>query len=66
MLLKLLPQMLVDGLQLGFVYAIVALGYTMVYGVLHFINFANAEIFMRRAADGRYLRSPWRCWRRWC
>ena len=81
MLLKLLPQMLVDGLQLGFVYAIVALGYTMVYGVLHFINFANAEIFMcgafigaevliallgAAAGGGRYLRSPWRCWRRWC
>ena len=52
MLLKLLPQMLVDGLQLGFVYAIVALGYTMVYGVLHFINFANAEIFMCGAFIG--------------
>ena len=52
MLLKLLPQMVIDGLQLGFVYAIVALGYTMVYGALHFINFANAEIFMCGAFIG--------------
>lgn len=40
-----LPQVLVDGLTLGFVYAAIALGYTMVYGVLEFINFAHSEIF---------------------
>ncbi len=40
-----LPQVLIDGLTLGFVYAAVALGYTMVYGVLEFINFAHSEIF---------------------
>jgi branched-chain amino acid transport system permease protein len=40
-----LPQALLDGLTLGFVYATVALGYTMVYGVLEFINFAHSEIF---------------------
>jgi branched-chain amino acid transport system permease protein len=40
-----LPQVLVDGVTLGFVYAAVALGYTMVYGVLEFINFAHSEIF---------------------
>ena len=40
-----LPQVLVDGMTLGFVYAAIALGYTMVYGVLEFINFAHSEIF---------------------
>ncbi len=40
-----LPQVLIDGLTLGFVYAAIALGYTMVYGVLEFINFAHSEIF---------------------
>ncbi len=41
-----LPNMLVDGITIGFVYAMIALGYTMVYGVLQFINFAHSEIFM--------------------
>ena len=40
-----LPQVLIDGMVLGFVYAAIALGYTMVYGVLEFINFAHSEIF---------------------
>jgi branched-chain amino acid transport system permease protein len=34
------------GLSLGFIYILIALGYTMVYGVLRMINFANSEIFM--------------------
>jgi branched-subunit amino acid ABC-type transport system permease component len=36
----------VGGLSLGFIYVMIALGYTMVYGVLRMINFANSEIFM--------------------
>ena len=40
-----LPQVLMDGVTIGFVYAAIALGYTMVYGVLEFINFAHSEIF---------------------
>lgn len=40
-----LPQVLLDGITIGFVYAAIALGYTMVYGVLEFINFAHSEIF---------------------
>jgi len=43
--LQTLPQVLIDGVTLGFVYAAIALGYTMVYGVLEFINFAHSEIF---------------------
>lgn len=41
-----LPKVLLDGITFGFVYASIALGYTMVYGVLEFINFAHSEIFM--------------------
>nr|WP_322099578.1 branched-chain amino acid ABC transporter permease [Gottfriedia endophytica] len=47
-----LPQVLVDGFILGAVYAIVALGYTMVYGILELINFAHGEIFMSGAFIG--------------
>ncbi len=36
----------INGLQLGAVYALIALGYTMVYGVLRLINFAHGDIFM--------------------
>ena len=39
-------QQLVNGLALGAIYALLALGYTMVYGVLRFINFAHSEVFM--------------------
>ncbi|MGL4820568.1 MAG: ABC transporter permease subunit, partial [Bacilli bacterium] len=51
-LLHTLPQVLIDGLALGAVYAIVALGYTMVYGILELINFAHGEIFMSGAFIG--------------
>jgi branched-chain amino acid transport system permease protein len=47
-----LPQVVIDGLTLGFVYATIALGYTMVYGVLEFINFAHSEIFASGAFVG--------------
>ena len=50
--LTMLPQVVTDGLTLGFVYAVVALGYTMIYGVLEFINFAHSEIFMFGAFAG--------------
>jgi branched-chain amino acid transport system permease protein len=46
LLLAILPQVVMDGLVLGFMYALIALGYTMVYGVLELINFAHSEIFM--------------------
>jgi branched-chain amino acid transport system permease protein len=45
-LLSMLPSVLIDGLTLGFLYAVIALGYTMVYGILELINFAHGEIFM--------------------
>ena len=51
-MLQSLPQVLIDGLALGAVYAVVALGYTMVYGILQLINFAHGEIFMTGAFIG--------------
>jgi len=52
LLLGIFPQVLLDGLILGFMYALIALGYTMVYGVLEFINFAHSEIFVTGAFVG--------------
>jgi branched-chain amino acid transport system permease protein len=42
----LFTQIVITGLQLGFVYALIALGYTMVYGIVKLINFAHADVFM--------------------
>lgn len=44
--LEQLPQQLVNGLTLGSVYALIAIGYTMVYGILFMLNFAHGEIYM--------------------
>jgi branched-chain amino acid transport system permease protein len=48
-------QQLVNGLSLGAIYALIALGYTMVYGVLRFINFAHGDVFMVGAFAGLYV-----------
>ncbi len=48
-------QQLLNGLSLGAIYALIALGYTMVYGVLRFINFAHADVFMVGAFIGYYM-----------
>lgn len=47
-------QQLLNGLSLGAIYALIALGYTMVYGVLRFINFAHSDVFMVGAFLGYY------------
>ena len=47
-------QQLLNGLSLGAIYALIALGYTMVYGVLRFINFAHSDVFMVGAFVGYY------------
>lgn len=47
-----LLQQLINGLTLGSVYALIALGYTMVYGILELINFAHGEIYMLGAYLG--------------
>lgn len=49
----------VNGLQLGAVYALIALGYTMVYGVLRLINFAHGDIFMFGAFTAYFLITKW-------
>ncbi len=48
-------QHTVNGLSLGAIYALIALGYTMVYGILQFINFAHGEIFMLGAYSGYFI-----------
>jgi len=48
-------QQVINGLSLGAIYALIALGYTMVYGILKFINFAHGEIFMLGAFSGFYF-----------
>src|SRR5512147_3111424 len=50
-----LLQQLINGLALGAIYALIALGYTMVYGVLRFINFAHSDVFMVGAFSGYFL-----------
>ena len=39
-------QQLINGLSLGSIYALIALGYTMVYGIIKLINFAHGDIYM--------------------
>ncbi len=50
----LLPELLLLGLTRGAMYALIALGYTLVYGVLQLINFAHSEVFMA-GSFGSYL-----------
>src|ERR1700712_741078 len=47
-------QHIVNGLSLGAIYALIALGYTMVYGVLRLINFAHGDVFMLGAYAGLF------------
>jgi len=47
-----LPQLLINGLTLGAVYALIALGYSMVYGVLQLLNFAHGDVYMIGAYIG--------------
>ena len=46
-------QQLVNGLTLGSLYALLALGYSIVYGVLGLLNFAQGEVYMQRRATAR-------------
>ncbi len=43
---SLFVSQVLNGLQLGFIYALIALGYTMIYGIVKLINFAHGEVFM--------------------
>jgi branched-chain amino acid transport system permease protein len=52
--LETLIQQLVNGITLGAMYALIALGYTMVYGIILMINFAHSELFMTGAYVGLF------------
>lgn len=52
-------QQLINGLSLGSVYALLALGYTMVYGVIKLINFAHGDVYMLGAFWGYYVIRFW-------
>ncbi len=48
-------QQIINGVSLGAIYALIALGYTMVYGVLRLINFAHGDVYMLGAFAGYFL-----------
>ena len=48
-------QQLINGVSLGAIYSLIALGYTMVYGVLKLINFAHGDVYMVGAFMGYYI-----------
>jgi len=69
--MDLFVQNVINGLTIGAFYALVALGYTMVYGVLKLINFAHGDLFMwaptwlgwaERGGAARPAAEPWP----WC
>lgn len=57
--MKYLLAQIVNGLQLGLVYSLIALGYTMVYGIIRLINFAHGDVFMVGAFVGFLGFSSW-------
>lgn len=59
--MELLLQQLLQGLKFGSIYALIALGYTMVYGVLRLINFAHGDVFMLGAMLSIYF-ARWTGW----
>jgi branched-chain amino acid transport system permease protein len=54
-----LADQIINGLQLGLMYALIALGYTMVYGVVKLINFAHGDVFMVGAFVGYFGFTQW-------
>lgn len=52
--LQIFLQQFINGIQVGSVYALIAVGYTMVYGVLKFINFAHGDVYMVGAYIGLF------------
>ncbi|MGQ9844937.1 MAG: branched-chain amino acid ABC transporter permease [Caldisericia bacterium] len=48
-------QQLINGIQLGSIYALIALGYTMIYGIVRLINFAHGDFFMIGAYAGYFI-----------
>ena len=52
-------QNLIYGVETGAIYALIALGYTMVYGVLRLINFAHGDVYMIGAFVGFFACTQW-------
>ncbi len=52
-------QQLINGISLGSIYALIALGYTMVYGIIKLINFAHGDVFMLGAFIGFFAIARW-------
>ena len=52
-------QQLINGLQRGSLYALIALGFTMVYGIIELINFAHGDIFMFGAYIAAFVGGAW-------
>jgi branched-chain amino acid transport system permease protein len=52
-------EQIINGLSLGLVYALIALGYTMVYGIIRLINFAHGDVFMVGAFVGYFGFARW-------
>ncbi len=63
-MLEQIIQQLINGVSLGSVYALIALGYTMVYGIIKLINFAHGEIFMIGAFTGFYFKNGFNLYER--
>lgn len=53
--MQLFMQQMINGISLGSIYALIALGYTMVYGTIKLINFGHGEVYMMGAFTGFYL-----------
>lgn len=60
--MELMIQQLVNGLFLGSIYALMALGYTMVYGIINLINFTHGEIYMIGSFIGYFLIQSFNTW----
>lgn len=60
--MEIIIQQLINGLFLGSIYALMALGYTMVYGIIKLINFAHGEIYMIGSFIGYFLLNTFSTW----
>ena len=52
-------QQLINGISLGSIYALLALGYTMVYGIIKLLNFAHGDVYMLGAFWGYFVINYW-------
>lgn len=57
--MQIFMQQLINGLSLGSIYALLALGYTMIYGIVKIIHFAHGDVYMLEAFFGYYTINVW-------